>query len=115
MDARWLLSAAGMTTGLIGYVPEMARVLWYADERPASHVLWTLWVSSAVLSYSYVLVIDAPVLVKSNYLLHLIMSVLSMAANSWRWWRQRRRAESVVVSIVPGGGRPAGGCPSCGA
>ena len=103
MDARWLLSAAGMTTGLIGYVPEMARVLWYADERPASHVLWTLWVSSAVLSYSYVLVIDAPVLVKSNYLLHLIMSVLSMAANSWRWWRQRRRRRA--SSAPPGSPR----------
>jgi hypothetical protein len=107
MDARWILSATGMATGLIGYVPEMARVLRHADERPASHVLWTLWVSSAVLNYSYVLVIDAPLLVKSNYLLHLVMGVLSMAANVWRWWRCR--TETNVVAIVPAGRPRAGG------
>jgi len=87
MALLWPLSTAGTVLGLVGYVPELWRVLWHVHATPASHLIWALWLGAAACNFAYVASVEAQLWVQINYGMHVAMCCCCMAANAWREWR----------------------------
>jgi hypothetical protein len=81
------LTIVGSSLGVLGYFPELRRVLWVAGAQPASQLLWFVWVLAAALNLAYAWAVDAPPLLVCNYGAHLLMCAASSAANLRLVWR----------------------------
>jgi hypothetical protein len=101
------LTIIGSTLAVIGYFPELRRLVWVADAQPASQLLWCVWICAAALNFAYAWAVDAPTLLIYNYGAHFVMCSVSSLANLRLAWRLRRTpALQQLHTVLPEASQP---------